>query len=259
MLEHLATGTIGSVLHHRPHIRWPALRAGGGEPITGLEGVHMLTHQQAKAFYDRFGSKQDSQAFYEDRAINELVVRADFESANHVFEFGVGTGRLAERLLSQHLSGRARFTGSDISTTMLELAQTRLSRFGNRVELVLSNGAAVCPVPAASVDRIVSSYVLDLLPEQEIITFLSDCARALTAGGRLCLVGLTFGEGLGSRLVTAGWRALFRISPAIVGGCRPIRLEPLVVAAGLATLSSRVVTSFGIASEVLVAERRGGS
>jgi len=35
--------------------------------------MRTLSHQQAKAFYDRFGAKQDSQAFYEDRAVQELV------------------------------------------------------------------------------------------------------------------------------------------------------------------------------------------
>ena len=33
----------------------------------------MLSRDEAKAFYDRFGAKQDSQGFYEDRALEDLV------------------------------------------------------------------------------------------------------------------------------------------------------------------------------------------
>jgi len=33
----------------------------------------ILTRQQARDFYDRFGRSQDRQAFYERRAINRLV------------------------------------------------------------------------------------------------------------------------------------------------------------------------------------------
>jgi hypothetical protein len=38
-----------------------------------------LSHQQAKALYDRFGKKQDSQSFYEDIAINALIRKYEFD------------------------------------------------------------------------------------------------------------------------------------------------------------------------------------
>jgi len=213
----------------------------------------MFTHQTAKAFYDRFGSWVDTQAFYEDPAIDELVAHADFHAAQHVFELGLGTGRLAERLLREHLSDEARYTGIDISTTMVSLARARLAKYGSRVEVMPSDAGPVCPLAASSVDRIVSTYVLDLLPEPDISDFLKDCARALSPEGRVCLVGITYGETLGSRLVTKAWQALFRASPHLVGGCRPIRLQPFIAEAGLRVLHCRVVSSFAIASEVLVA------
>ena len=62
----------------------------------------MLTHQQAKAFYDRLGSKQDLQAFYEVPVTNNLIAHAALEQAQSVFEFGCGTGAFAERVLAHH-------------------------------------------------------------------------------------------------------------------------------------------------------------
>jgi len=215
----------------------------------------MLTRQAAKTFYDRFGSRQDAQAFYEDRALAELVAHADFESARHVFEFGAGTGRFADRLLRDHLSEKARYTGTELSTTMCSLASARLAAYDDQVKVVLTDGAPACPVPTESVDRIVTTYVLDLLPEEDTSAFLTDCARALAPAGRLCLVSLTYGETLSSRLVTKVWQLLFRVSPYLVGGCRPVRLERSVTQAGFRILHRRVVSSFGIASEVLVAEK----
>jgi hypothetical protein len=39
----------------------------------------VLTHSQAQAFYDRFGKRQDSQAFFEDAALDELISHGAFE------------------------------------------------------------------------------------------------------------------------------------------------------------------------------------
>ena len=36
----------------------------------------MLTRDEARAFYDRFGSKQDWQSIYEGRALRDLMDRA---------------------------------------------------------------------------------------------------------------------------------------------------------------------------------------
>ena len=71
--------------------------------------VRVLTHEQAQAFYNRMGAKQDWQAFYEAKATHDLIVHASFETAQAVFEFGCGTGAFAERLLAARLSPKARY------------------------------------------------------------------------------------------------------------------------------------------------------
>ena len=68
----------------------------------------MFTHAEAKKFYDAWGTKQDTQSFYEDPAIDELIRVADFEHVQSLFELGCGTGRLAKRLLTEKLSATAR-------------------------------------------------------------------------------------------------------------------------------------------------------
>jgi protein-L-isoaspartate O-methyltransferase len=137
---------------------------------------------------------------------------------------------------------------------MVALAYARLDRFGARVTVREGDWSALHD-PRASFDRIVSSYVLDLLPEQAIANVIDASARALAEGGRLCLVGLTFGNTPLSRIVAGGWHALFRLSPRLVGGCRPIRLRPRFEMGGWHLVHHSVVTSFGVPSEVVVADR----
>jgi ubiquinone/menaquinone biosynthesis C-methylase UbiE len=48
------------------------------------------------------------------------------------------------------------------------------------------------PIPDSSVDRVISTYVLDLLADTDIRAFLREAHRAQTVGGNLCLVSLNY-------------------------------------------------------------------
>jgi ubiquinone/menaquinone biosynthesis C-methylase UbiE len=213
----------------------------------------VLTRAQAKSFYDRFGKKQDAQAFYEDAALDDLVAHGGFETAERVFEFGCGTGRFAYRLLMKHLSPPATYLGTDLSQTMITISAQRLSAYAERAKVVQSDGSIGFPLPDHSVDRVVSTYVLDLLSEADIRQVISEAYRVLTPGGKLCLVSLTSGVTFASRIVCALWSLLFRLHAPMVGGCRPIQLDSLFDRHGWTITYHRVVTQFGVPSEVLIA------
>lgn len=215
----------------------------------------MLTTEQARRYYDGFGSKQDSQGWYEDAAIGMLVERARFEQASAVFELGCGTGRVAASLLAERLPPAARYLGIDVSSTMVELAGRRLASFGPRAEVRLADGSPRVEAAAGSFDRVFSTYVLDLLPEAAIERWLAEAQRLLAPGGLLCLVSLTNGVDVPSRTVAWLWGRVHALSARLVGGCRPIELVPFV-SDGLWTVRfRRVVTAWGVPSEVLVASR----
>lgn len=214
-----------------------------------------LTVAQARAFYDRLGARQDDHGFYEDPALSTLRDRAAFHTATSVFEFGCGTGRFAERLLAEVLPPSACYVGVDISSTMVGLARKRLRRWPDRAEVRLSDGSPELLAPDGSFDRVVSTYVLDLLSKDDISTVLAEAARILSRDGRLCLVSLTHGQGPFSRLVSLAWKQLHALRPQLVGGCRPIRLLDLLPAARWRVVHREVVLAFGISSEVVVASR----
>lgn len=213
----------------------------------------VLTRSQARSFYDRFGSKQDRQGFYEDAALDEMIAHAGFEQAESVFELGCGTGRLAGCLLEKHLPPSATYAGYDLSRTMVNLARQRLAPFGERARVMHAEGSMSFPLGERSVDRVVSTYVLDLLPEAEIRQAISEAHRVLAPGGALCLVGLTHGVTLGSRIVSALWSAVFRVHARLVGGCRPTRLVSFFERECWSIEYRDVVTQFGVPSEVLIA------
>ena len=215
----------------------------------GMKKPPVLSHEEARAFYDSFGSWQDLQRFYEDPAIDALLDHALFESASAVVELGCGTGRLAERLLRDRLSARATYDGFDVSPTMVGLAEARLKPWASRAHVHLTSGAPTIPLADSACDRFLSTYVLDLLGEDEVRAALLEAARALVPGGLLCLASLTFGESLPSRMLSRLWAAVHSWSPRLVGGCRPLRLEHFLPSGWLAA-DREVVCAFGLCTEV---------
>jgi ubiquinone/menaquinone biosynthesis C-methylase UbiE len=215
----------------------------------------MLSYGQAKAFYDRFGKKQDWQSFYEDVATAALIRNGEFDKASAVLELGCGTGRFGERLLEEYLPANARYVGVDISDKMVALTKGRLGRFGVRAEVYLSNGSPQLDFGTATFDRFVSNYVLDLLTFEDIRTVLQEAWRILSEGGLLGLTSLTHGFTSISRVVAAIWMAIHTIRPTLVGGCRPINLVQLVTKTGWRIRCDDKFSSYGVPSEVLVAEK----
>ena len=184
-----------------------------------------FTPDDARRFYDRFGSKQDTQGFYENPALDDLVKHADFEHARSVLEFGCGTGSFARRLFETVLPADARYLGLDISGTMIGLATKRLEPWQDRAEVRQADGSPCLPVPNASVDRFLATYVFDLLDPVYSRRLIAEAHRVLIPGGLLCTVNLTHGTGAFSRFVSRLWTSICDRCPRLVGGCRPIHLD----------------------------------
>ena len=214
-----------------------------------------LTPGEARRFYDSLGRRQDLQAFYEDPALEALVAHAEFERAAAVFEFGCGTGRLAERLLSRHLPRQSLYLGVDVSSTMVGLARKRLRPRRPRAEVRSSEGSMHLEAPSGSFDHFVATYVLDLLSVQDSETLIAEARRVLRPRGFLCVVSLTEGVNCPGRLVSWIWQRIYSLNPGLLGGCRPIRLNRLVSTTDWTIRHQVVIPAWGITSEVLVAQK----
>lgn len=220
-----------------------------------MPGQLTLSRTQARRFYDKYGSRQDSQSYYEDAALGRLVKYGDFPSANAVFEFGCGTGRFAKILLEEHLHENATYFGCDISSTMIGLTSERLSEYTDRAKIQQIDEFSELALPAESYDRFISNYVFDLLPFSELTATINEARRILEPDGLLCLSGITPGCTPVSRIVMNSWNIIHRIRPALLGGCRPVELTNLIDAPNWQIIHDSKISAFGICSEVLVARK----
>jgi ubiquinone/menaquinone biosynthesis C-methylase UbiE len=217
--------------------------------------MRTFSREEARSVYNRIGARQDSQAFYEDHAANLIIQHGELATARHVFEFGCGTGRFALRLLLEHLGPETTYRAIDISPTMVGLAQDKLAPFSPRAEVVLTDGAPPEQEAPESYDRFLSTYVFDLLSEEDISGVLGEAHRILQPGGLLCLSSLTSGSSPGARLVAGLWSALHRLSPRLVAGCRPLELLGRLSASEWKVRHHLQIAPFALPSEVVIAER----
>jgi ubiquinone/menaquinone biosynthesis C-methylase UbiE len=215
-----------------------------GEEIGETASMRTLTLEEAKAYYDGFGAKQDSQSFYEGPAIKVLIDNSRFDQASSVFEFGCGTGHFAQELINEYLPSDAIYNGVDISSTMIQLASARLESFGPRAMVTLAS---------TDVDIPVGDKSIDLLPQASVKKVLDEAHRILRMDGLLCLVSITPGTTPISRFVMGTWQWIFSRKPSIVGGCRPTQLAKLLPADQWQIRFQTVLVAWGVASEVMIA------
>ncbi|OBH88698.1 class I SAM-dependent methyltransferase [Mycobacterium sp. E2733] len=223
----------------------PANRHGGG-----------LSPHVAARVYDRIGRFQDTQNVFERPALDRLIATASFETATSVFELGPGTGSLAQRLLSDHVSPACTYLGVDVSTRMVELARQRLTAFAGRAKVVESDGTLPLPAADRSADRFIAAYVFDLLRHDYAAQVIEEAHRLLIPGGLACLTSLTHGQSPLGQLISRGWQGISRVAPRQVGGCRPINLRRVLDSDSWNVDEDVVIESWGVPCQVLVATAR---
>ena len=135
----------------------------------------ILSHEQAKRFYDRMGAKQDTQCFYERPALVDLVANLELAGAERLIEFGCGTGRFVEELFVRYLpqmpamSARCEQhddqTRTEPHSTIWELVHPRFAGSGNSYE---SNR---CPPDSRSTQR--RATAKDLLAQYRLATVVA--------------------------------------------------------------------------------------
>jgi ubiquinone/menaquinone biosynthesis C-methylase UbiE len=212
-----------------------------------------LPYSKLRTYYDWLGKKLDTQSFYENPALDKLIEHADFEACEQVFEFGCGTGRFAERLLRQHLPPSATYLGVDLSPAMADIARRRLDPFGARARVEQTDGSISIPLPDHAADRIIATYVLDLLCEEDARRFIKEASRVLRPSGLLCLSSLTYGVTWPSRVVSTLWNGLYHMSPMLVGGCRPIHPDAYIDPTLWQITYKEVVTPFAVPTVAFIA------
>jgi ubiquinone/menaquinone biosynthesis C-methylase UbiE len=166
----------------------------------------------------------------------------------------VATGGGANFARVAEATGIDGMAGIDLSPGMIEVARGVLAGVGLRAPLLMGD-ARQLPVATASVDCLLNSYMLDLIPNDEMVTVLAEFHRVLRPGGRLVLVNLTEGEGA-DEAFSADWKRRYQENPVQLGACRPVVVTPLLPQVGFDAQQREYVGGEGRwPAEVLLAIR----
>ena len=182
------------------------------------------TYSRTAAFYD--GVVAEAQARTKLLAM-EVLARRRGET---FLEVGVGTGWCFGQVLDA--TGVEGAVGVDAAAGMIDVARAALRERGVATAPLLLGDATRLPVRDGCIDCLLCTYTLEVMATEDAVAALREVGRVLKPGGRAVLAGLTEGEGDDASF-TDDWHRRYERDPEYFGGARPIRLTPLVAAAGL--------------------------
>jgi len=130
--------------------------------------------------------------FYERWSNRSALYGPVLERVHHILDAGVGTGFLLSQLVRK-TSAEQSVTAIDLSTQMLENAKTYLAKhslLSTRVNFEKCDCMKL-PHPDKVFDLYVSSYLFDLLNEEEITLAFNEMERVIVPDGHAIIITMT--------------------------------------------------------------------
>jgi ubiquinone/menaquinone biosynthesis C-methylase UbiE len=191
-------------------------------------------------------------SLFEARAARRAYESARLAGGESLLEVAVGGGEFFSVLAK---SGRLeRCVGVDLSAPMLTRARRRLAARGvGRCNLCRASALSL-PFGNATFEILFNLYMIDLLMDEDVPAVLREFARVVRPGGRLILLSMA----RQSRVINAVWMWLYRRSPVMTGGCRPVPVEEMLEANGWKIDLREVISQCGFRSELIVARYAAG-
>ena len=187
----------------------------------------------------------------ESRARRRVLEVAEVCDREAVLEIACGTGVQLAALARQNPHGRT--VGVELADGMLDRARKEIDRSGLRgVELHKADALGL-PFADETFDLVVNSYMLDLLPLDEIPTALSEMKRVLRAGGRLVLSNMTEGE----RPLHRVWDALYSRGIVLTANCRGVLAAPVLERLSFADVQREYLAQMSFPTEIVTARKAG--
>lgn len=232
----------------------PEVPAEPGPATSWREEILEVKHppEEVPATYSRLAPVYEIWArLTESRARHRVLELADPGPAEDVLEVATGTGAQLVQLARRNSRGRT--AGVEVSDGMLAKTRRRLAREGLDGVEVLRADARELPFADESFDLIVNSYMLDLLPRDEIPRVLAGFHRLLRAGGRLVMSNMTLGEHRAHRV----WDALYARGIVLTANCRGVLAAPVLAELGFTGIEREYSAQLGFPTEIVIARKSG--
>lgn len=183
----------------------------------------------------------------EGKARRRCLELAAIRDGEDVLEVAVGTGLAFREILESNPTGRCE--GVDLTQEMLIRAEAKAAKTGNSNYRLRIGDAYQLDFPDNSFDVLINNYMFDLLPQDDFTAVLAEFLRVLRPRGRLAMINMTVGE----RWYNGLWEQIYRLSPALLGGCRGILLQPFLEQCGYTHIRREFVSQFTFPSEIVTA------
>jgi demethylmenaquinone methyltransferase/2-methoxy-6-polyprenyl-1,4-benzoquinol methylase len=185
---------------------------------------------------------------FESRAARRAYGTAGLRGNERVLEVAVGGGEFHSVLAKT--PGLKSCVGVDLSAQMLARARKRLAGSGVASPGLCRANAMALPFSGAAFDILFNLYMMDLLLEEDVPAVLREFARVLSPGGRLIVLSMA----RQAEWVNAIWMWLYRRSPVMTGGCRPLPVAGMLEQNGWEINLREVISQSGFRSELIVAQ-----
>jgi len=181
----------------------------------------------------------------ESKARDRCLELAAIQNGEDVLEVAVGTGLAFAKILEANPSGQNE--GIDLTDAMLLRADRKAAKSGTNNYRLRIGDAYDLDFPDDSFDVLINNYMFDLLPRRDFLTVLEEFKRVLRPGGRLAMVNMTKGE----HWYNGIWERIYRINPALLGGCRGVFLLPQLEVCGFRQAKREYVSQMTFPSEIV--------
>lgn len=197
-------------------------------------------------FYDRIGRMYDWAERFEGKAKAAALEDFAVSRGDRILNVGAGTG-IDHQKLARQVGSTGMVVAVDLSPVMLRLVKERTGQPAVRAD------ARSLPFGDGLFRGVFCSFMLDLIPSEDLLRTVEEFHRVLRVDGQVALLTLTEGTTPLSRSLVALWNRVYSISPVACGGCRPVELMPLMIKAGFHDVSRKVIVEAGFPSQIIKA------
>lgn len=196
-------------------------------------------YQKIAPKYDLWG------ALTESKARNRCLELAAIQDGEAVLEVAVGTGLAFVEILKSNPHGTNE--GIDLTEEMLAQAREKAEQTGLKNYHLQVDDAYHLDHPDNTFDVLINNYMFDLLPEEDFSIVLGEFKRVLRPGGRLVMVNMAQCE----RWHNTIWEYVYRMNPALMGGCRGVSLQSHLKSLGFIDVRREFISQMTFPSEVV--------